>query len=191
MLSSQATRAGTIDSFTQLLEIADRKREKIEESRAKITFGSRTLILHDCLDEIIKTLSPLKEIATSVAGLDPVHAGLPVAAFCFLMQAISSNSVQFATMVAGMVEIVPIIARWRSMEVLFNLRQDAALNQHFEDRLVSLYTNVIRYQLAVVVYFERGSASMHFDQLYEMLWLTFAQVVYSVRSQSLTTCPKS
>lgn len=160
VLSTQSSQAESIDGFSQLREMADIRRQKIEHDRTKIALGSRVYVIHDCLDKIIKTLSPLKEIATAAAGIDPVHVGLPVAAFCFLMETVSSNNQQFGAIVTGMVEIVPIVARWRSVEALFSLRQDKGLNQHFKESLTSLYSNVIRYQLAAITYFERGSASM-------------------------------
>ena len=47
--------------------------------------AGKEITLHDKLNMICKSIQALKDMGSQIAGLDPLHAGLPWAGFCLLM----------------------------------------------------------------------------------------------------------
>lgn len=81
-----AAEAGNADFAAQLLRTTQQEQKKLESKRWKISAGSREVVLRDHLDRLVKAMTFLKDVSKSVGNVDPVHAGLPLAGFCVLMQ---------------------------------------------------------------------------------------------------------
>jgi hypothetical protein len=43
-------------------------------------------VLHDQFDRLVKAVTLFKDVGNAAAIIDPLHAGLPLAGFCVLMQ---------------------------------------------------------------------------------------------------------
>lgn len=86
--------------------------------------AGKEIILHDKLNMICKSIQALKDIA----GLDPLHAGLPWAGFCLLMQTALSESDQYAAMVAGVEEVAKLISRYTHVEFICQKWQEVTLD---------------------------------------------------------------
>jgi hypothetical protein len=151
------------DMFTRLQQLAEDRRQSIVNNRVRLQMpmGAQERVLRDDLDKIVQAMNPIKTTAMQLANIEPLYFGAPVAAFCLLLDVMSSDSKQFADMSAGVAEILPVYARWRSTEALYHLRlEDKDLDPTFERSLVALYTNLIRYQLAAVAYYRRATIGM-------------------------------
>lgn len=48
--------------------------------------GSEEIVLRDQLDRLMRVVTSIKDVASAAASLDPLHAGLPLASSCVLMQ---------------------------------------------------------------------------------------------------------
>jgi hypothetical protein len=77
---------GDVDFVAQLLSTTKQTQADLEHKKSKISIGSREYLLRDQVDKLVRAVTSLKEIATAAASIDPVHAGLPVAGLCVLMQ---------------------------------------------------------------------------------------------------------
>ena len=60
-------------------------------------------------------------------------------------------------MVAGVEEIVTIVARYSQIEALYLSRPKTALKQEFERHLLSLYKHIVRYQISATCYYRRNT----------------------------------
>lgn len=69
----------------------------------------------------------------------------------------TNDSEQYVAMVAGVEEIVTVVARYQQIEALYLLRPETALKQDFERHLVSLYKQIIRYQISATCYYRRNT----------------------------------
>ena len=81
-----ATEAGNADFVAQLLHTTQQGQKELESKRWMIRAGSREVILHDHYDRLVKAMTFLKDVSKSVGNIDPLHAGLPLAGFCVIMQ---------------------------------------------------------------------------------------------------------
>jgi hypothetical protein len=60
-------------------------------------------------------------------------------------------------MVAGVEEIVTIVARYSQIEALYLSRPKTILKQDFKRHLLSLYKHIIRYQISATCYYRRNT----------------------------------
>lgn len=66
-----------------------------------------------------------------------------------------NESAQYAAMVAGVKEVATIVLVWAEKEEICRPSPDNSLKRHFEQRLVSLYKNIIYYQISAISYYQR------------------------------------
>ncbi|RMZ80895.1 hypothetical protein DV737_g2799, partial [Chaetothyriales sp. CBS 132003] len=142
--AAQAT--GNGDFATQLFRTTEERRHELEAKQWKITVGSKQVILREQFERLIKAATVLKDVATVVGSSDPIHAGLPLAGFCLLMQMATNDHEEYADMVAGVEALVTIVARYRHVEDIYRQQVETGLTQDFEKQLVHLYKHIIRYQ---------------------------------------------
>ena len=70
-----------------------------------------------------------------------------------------ADSEQYAAMVKGLDEVVLLIPRYQEIERLYRSRIETKLKVEFENQLVNLYKDIIRYQVSAAVYFRRNFMS--------------------------------
>lgn len=133
----------------------ERRKAQLLEKRWKI----KGVILHDKLSMICKSIQAFKDMGSQVAGLDPVHAGLPWAGFCLLMQLAVSESDQYAAMVAGVEEVAKVISRYKHVELICQSRQEVIFDKDFEGRLLELYEQILKYQVSAAVFYQRNTGA--------------------------------
>ena len=81
-----AAAAGNADFAPQLLHTTQQGRQELESKRWKISTGSREVVLRDQFDRLVKAVTLFKDVGNAAGSIDPLHAGLPLAGFCVLMQ---------------------------------------------------------------------------------------------------------
>ena len=81
-----AAESGNTDFAAHLLHATKQSQQTLEAKRSKINTTSREVVLRDQLNRLLKVVTVFKDVGNAAASLDPVHAGLPLAGFCVLMQ---------------------------------------------------------------------------------------------------------
>jgi hypothetical protein len=61
-------------------------RGKLVKKQWKISLSGKEIKIRDQLDKILEVIQACKDIGSTAAGLDPLHACLPWAGICLLMQ---------------------------------------------------------------------------------------------------------
>lgn len=88
-----AEKAGNADFSTQLLHTTEQALEALKSKQWTMKAGSRAVVLRDHFNGLVKVLKVFKDVCNAIGNVDPVHAGLPLAGFCLLMQVRSIGSV--------------------------------------------------------------------------------------------------
>ena len=140
-----------------LLVETEKRKNQLLEKRWKIKLAGKQIVLHDKLSMICKSIQAFKDMGSEVAGLDPLHAGLPWAGFCLLMQIGLSESDQYAAMVAGVEEVAKVIARYKHVEFVCQKRQEITLDKDLEERLLELYEQILKYQISAAIFYQRNT----------------------------------
>ena len=137
----------------------ERGKDQILEKRWKIKLAGKEVVLHDKLSMICKSIQAFKDTGSQIAGLDPLHAGLPWAGFCLSMQIGLSESDQYAAMVAGLEEVAKVISRYKHVEFICEKRQEVIFDKDFEERLLELYEQILKYQASAAVFYQRNTGA--------------------------------
>ena len=84
MLKAAVVNGG--DDADNAVAATNRNRDRLVKRRWQIHFRSKTIKIRDQFDKILMVLKAVKDVGSAAAGLDPLHAGLPWAGICLLMQ---------------------------------------------------------------------------------------------------------
>ena len=78
-----------IDSLVSGIEV---RRSEFEQKRWRLQLAGKGIILREQLSKISKAVQNFKGLGDTLTGLDPIHAGLPWAGICFVMQLTLSDT---------------------------------------------------------------------------------------------------
>lgn len=140
-----------------LLAETSKRRDQLVERRWKIRLAGREHFIREKLESIIKSIQAFKELGNTASALDPLHAGLPWAGACLVMQIASNDSDQYAKMVAGVESTASIISRYKHVEVICSNRADVKFKSEFEEPLIAMYKNILKYQVSAACYYQRNT----------------------------------
>lgn len=78
------TTKGTGEKMSAVL---DKKILNFRSQQWKLVVGGKEYIIREQIGRIVKMIEVVKDFGSKVAGLDPIHAGLPWAGVCVLLTA--------------------------------------------------------------------------------------------------------
>ena len=79
------------DLATHLTDALKQSQTALEARRWKLSIGSKEIVVRERYERLAKGLLLFKDILNPAARLDPVHAGIPVAGFCVLIEVCSED----------------------------------------------------------------------------------------------------
>lgn len=65
--------------------LVTKKLETMKQEQWKLQIGGKSIEVRQQVDRIVKVVLVGKDFITSVASMDPIHAGLPWAGVCMLL----------------------------------------------------------------------------------------------------------
>ena len=136
----------------------DKKLKLFATQQWKIRIGKETVVIREQMERIVNIVKVVKDFGSSIAGLDPIHAGLPWAGVCVLLTVISSDSDQHATVIKGLEHITSAIPRYSAFET--NIQKDEHPLEDMkavQDQLIHLYSLILKYQANAVCFFGRNT----------------------------------
>ena len=138
--------------------VVDKKLKLFTTQQWKIHIGKETVVIRDQIERIINIVKVVKDFGSSIAGLDPIHAGLPWAGVCVLLTVISSDSDQHAAAVKGLEHITSAIPRYSAFETNIQKEEHPLEDvKAVQDQLIRLYSLILKYQANAVCFFGRNT----------------------------------
>ncbi len=89
MLLKDPESLGNKDLQTKISSILSRKLNQMASRQWSIKWKGKPRQVRDQVDRIVKMVQIGKDFGSAAAGLDPIHAGLPWAGVCILLQVCS------------------------------------------------------------------------------------------------------
>ena len=89
MLLKDPESSGKEDLQTRVSSILSRNLTKMISRQWSIQWRGQPRQVRDQVDRIVKVVQIAKDLGSAAAGLDPIHAGLPWAGVCILLQVCS------------------------------------------------------------------------------------------------------
>ena len=95
MLSKDTESTGNEDLQTKMSSILSRKLDEMASRQWSIKWKGKPRQVREQVDRIVKVVRIGKDFGSAAAGLDPIHAGLPWAGVCVLLQVCSCPTLGF------------------------------------------------------------------------------------------------
>ena len=141
----------------KLIEETERSKSQLCNKQWKLQIAGKEFMIRDQLDKIIKFAKAFKDVATPAAGLDPIHAGLPLAGLFLIMQFVSTDGEQFTSIITGVEEVTEVIRRYKLSEWVYNHRPNGSLKSGFDIQRIELYKCILKYLVSAIAYYQRNT----------------------------------
>lgn len=82
-----------VPTEAQLNDLVNDKLSYMNERQWRISLGNKSIEVRTQVDRILKIVTVAKDFGSSLASLDPIHAGLPWAGVCLLLRVCSPQKV--------------------------------------------------------------------------------------------------
>ena len=69
-----------------MMEVVEALLDSVQTREWKLQTGANEIKVRKQVDQVVSVLTVVKDFAITAAALDPLHAGLPVAGLCLILQ---------------------------------------------------------------------------------------------------------
>ena len=144
---------------SEMVNIIQKQKRTMEERQWALPFRvrGREIKIRDQLDTVLKVLQMFKDFGSVLSNLDPVHVGIPWAGVNIILQGALNDSEQHSAALSGLAQVSPIVARYTEVEVMYIQETNTSLEKEFEDGIVSLYSEILKYQVAAACHCKRST----------------------------------
>lgn len=133
------------DALTLALSAAEQKKQLCINRRWTLAVGSHAISSKEKVDKVITFLDKFKTVGSTVASVDPIHAGLPWAGVCLILQVAVSEKQQMDVLMSG-VALALSMKSILDVYLDFYQKQPAGLPaKNLEIVLVELYVVILRF----------------------------------------------
>ncbi|KAF2147935.1 WD40 repeat-like protein [Myriangium duriaei CBS 260.36] len=138
------------------------KQQVCKDKQWQWHFHGRVRVLRDEADKILYWLKRFKTVGDAVAGLDPVHVGLPWAVVNALLEVALADQEQMALLLTGMASALYASQRLQAyLEYLQRLPVTTKFVSNLEDSLINSYVHVLRFLAkAISIYNKRNKSTL-------------------------------
>ena len=149
------------DMASDVSRIIEQHRNTMENKQWSLPFKvrGREVKIRAQLENVWKLLQTFNAVGSTLASLDPVHAGIPWAGVSFIVQGALNDSAQNIAAMDGLSHISLIVDRYLLMETICLGEQESSRHEDFEKRLVDLYAGILEYQVAAACHCKRSTFS--------------------------------
>ncbi|KAL2842090.1 ankyrin repeat-containing domain protein [Aspergillus pseudodeflectus] len=124
----------------------------MEKRQWKLVFWHHEIVVREKVDRIVQGFRLFEGIGSAIASLDPVHAGIPWAGVCALLQLVTNDSDQHGRLLDGLVFITDLVNFYIEAESFY-------LSQEVQRKpFVDLYTLILEFQMLAAGYFAQNTA---------------------------------
>ncbi|GAB7331883.1 hypothetical protein MBLNU13_g03818t1 [Cladosporium sp. NU13] len=130
-------------SIQEAIDAAEAKKQLCIEKRWSIPIGGRTIVLRDKVNTVVDLISKFKDIGSIAVGADPVHAGLPWAGICLLLQVVVADKEQMDALMNGM---LAAMSSQRTAELYLGCYNDQPAGlpaDNLRECLLTLYKTIL------------------------------------------------
>ena len=133
-----------------MVDIIQKHKRTMEQRQWALPFRVRgsNVDIRDQLDTVLKALQMFRDFGPVLSNVDPVHIGIPWAGVSVILQGALNDSEQYSAALGGLAQVSSIVARYTEVEVMYILEKNSTLEKEFENCIVDLYVEILKYQVA-------------------------------------------
>ncbi|PYH37491.1 uncharacterized protein BO87DRAFT_207691 [Aspergillus neoniger CBS 115656] len=132
--------------LTEILAALETQRDRCKRDKWTTTsIGGKELVIRDVCAKIAAHVKKFMQVVDAAVQIDPVHAALPWAGVCFLLQLTFTAFETFGAIVEGLEKATRLIARCGIIEALVIRHSSVSTGAKvgLEEELVKLYSAVL------------------------------------------------
>ena len=152
---------GILQSHVTINDVHAAVQQKLDQCESKrwqyTKSDGEKVVLYKVLQRIVKWVNKFREIGDIAMQYDPAHAALPWAAVRFLLQGAVNSVETFGVMVEGLELTSRVIAVYAEVERNC-LRGFSKLKTHLANRIIVLYSAILRYLARASHYFDQSTS---------------------------------
>jgi hypothetical protein len=161
----QQTLVDVSTSVRQAIDNAEEKRKLCIDQRWKMTIGTKTIVLRDKADSVISLVNKFKHVGSVAVGADPVHAGLPWAGVCLLLQIAIGQKEQMDALMSGMITALSMQKTADLYVAFYNGQSGGPQADELRRFLLKLYATVLSFLAEALGLWEATGASRFWSAL--------------------------
>lgn len=151
-----------IDILKQVREQIDELQQQEEIKHKSFNWRGRQVKIHDVASNVVRYIDKFSSVGDAVTSLDPIHAGLPWAAFKFLLGIASADIKNNELVLVGLESTARCIDRCAIYEHLYLLgRIVVAATPELEKNIQDLYDKILTFQIVAINRFRELAISMN------------------------------
>lgn len=151
-----------IDILKQVRDKVDELQQQKESKHRSFNWRGRQVKVHDVASNMVGYIDKFSSIGDAVTSLDPIHAGLPWAAFKFLLGVASADIKNNELVLVGLESTARCIDRCAIYEHLYLTgRAAVAATPEFEKNIQDLYDKILAFQIVVIHRFNELNIGMN------------------------------
>lgn len=132
-------------SMKNAIDAAEEKKQLCIKKQWSMTIGGKTIVLRDKVNTVVDLISKFKDIGTIAVGADPVHAGLPWAGICLLLQVVVADKEQMDALMNG---LLVVLSSQQTANLYLGCYNDQAAGAHADnlrETLLRLYATILEF----------------------------------------------
>lgn len=130
----------------------------MNDRKWRVRLGEHSIEVREQVDRIINIVLVAKDFVSSVASMDPVHAGLPWAGVCLLLPILINDSKQLSAAMDGLENIAKMIRRYAEIERLYLDDRKLRLSEDLRKTMTKLYRMILEFEARAACQFSRNTA---------------------------------
>jgi len=134
-----------------------KKKNEMLDKQWTLRFMNHKVKVRESVQRIVKVVQTLQSFGNIATQIDPIHAGLPVAAVNTLLTLVLNDSQQNEVALNGIEEVNLLVARYASIEEIYLDSEDATLMPEFREGLITLYMKILEFQATAACHFGRNT----------------------------------
>ena len=150
---------GPIEKPGLLLDFINSQLSNIKQKEWRLRLSrTHSIGVRESLERVIGVITTVKDFATLAAGLDPLHAGLPVAALCLIVTLVSRDKEQAGQLSDGIELIAKLTQRYLAIEAAYLTQQSGEATSALRSRVLVLYQRILTLQVRICVHLGGNTA---------------------------------
>ncbi|KAI9645005.1 hypothetical protein NHQ30_007042 [Ciborinia camelliae] len=145
----------------QLGDLLLRKRRIMEDKQWLFYWRKKAIKIGPQFDKIVKLFKLVKPIGDTVAGLDPIHAGIPWACVSVLLPLILNHSEEQEAALNGLQKVAEIVQQFTSFSWDYLDIPKEKSEKQLKESMVTLYWKILRYEVTAINNFSRHTISRY------------------------------
>lgn len=144
---------------------AQHQKQLCVNRRWTLSIGSHAISSKEKADKVVALIDKFKAIGSAAAGADPIHAGLPWAGVCLILQFAVSEKHQMDVLMGGMATILTMKSVLDVYLDFYHKQPPGLHAQNLEVALVELHVIILRFLADAIPLFQLSQGARFFKAL--------------------------